>query len=105
MSDRAFPAAAAPSGGVDGLATQLDRLAGSAFGTAEQSVQRLIPALGQQIQVNIRAGSGVPLVLCNGIGAGLEVLDSLVDQLDPNTTVVRFDVPGVGGFFGFAAAL
>ena len=97
VSDRAFPAAAAPSGGVDGLATQLDRLVGSAFGTAERSVQRLIPALGQQIRVNIRAGSGVPLVLCNGIGAGLEVLDSLVDQLDPNTTVVRFDVPGVGG--------
>jgi poly(3-hydroxyalkanoate) depolymerase len=27
----------------------------------------------------------------------LEVLDSLVDQLDPNTTVVRLDVPGIGG--------
>jgi len=36
-------------------------------------------------------------VLCNGIGASLEVLDPLVDQLDPDTTVVRFDVPGVGG--------
>jgi pimeloyl-ACP methyl ester carboxylesterase len=96
VSDRAFPATAGPSGGVDGLATQLDRLAGYAFGTAERSVQLLIPALGQQIRVSIRAGSGVPLVLCNGIGVGLEVLDPLVDQLDPNTTVVRFDVPGVG---------
>jgi poly(3-hydroxyalkanoate) depolymerase len=96
VSDRAIPATAGPSGGVDGLATQLDRLAGYAFGTTERSVQLLIPALGQQIRVSIRAGSGVPLVLCNGIGVGLEVLDPLVDQLDPNTTVVRFDVPGVG---------
>jgi pimeloyl-ACP methyl ester carboxylesterase len=37
------------------------------------------------------------LVLCNGIGASLEVLDPLVEQLDPNTTMVRFDVPGSGG--------
>jgi poly(3-hydroxyalkanoate) depolymerase len=39
----------------------------------------------------------VPLVLCNGIGASLEVLDPLVEQLDSDTTVVRFDVPGTGG--------
>jgi poly(3-hydroxyalkanoate) depolymerase len=98
VSDSASHAMAGPSGGVDGLATQLGRLsAGSAFGTDERSVQRLIPILGQQIRVSVRAGSGVPLVLCNGIGASLEVLDPLVDQLDPNTTVVRFDVPGIGG--------
>jgi poly(3-hydroxyalkanoate) depolymerase len=60
-------------------------------------VEGLIPALGQRIRVSIRAGSGVPLVLCNGIGASLEVLDPFVEQLDPNTTVVRFDVPGIGG--------
>ena len=68
-----------------------------ALDEADLSVERLIPALGQQIRVSVRAGSGVPLVLCNGIGASLEVLDPLVDQLDPDTTVVRFDVPGVGG--------
>jgi poly(3-hydroxyalkanoate) depolymerase len=96
VSDCAFPAAAAPSGGADGLETPLGPLAGSRCGTAERSAQRLIPALGQQIRVSVRAGSGVPLVLCNGIGVGLEVLDPLVDQLDPDTTVVRFDVPGVG---------
>jgi poly(3-hydroxyalkanoate) depolymerase len=60
-------------------------------------MERLVPVLGQQIRVNVRKGSGVPLVLCNGIGASLEVLDPLVDQLDPDTTVVRFDVPGTGG--------
>ncbi len=58
--------------------------------------ERLVSVLGQQIRVNIRTGSGVPLVLCNGIGASLEVLDPLVAQLDPDTTVVRFDVPGTG---------
>src|SRR6202044_1158316 len=52
---------------------------------------------GQRIRVNVRRGTGVPLVLCNGIGASLEVLDPFVDQLDPDTTVVRFDVPGIGG--------
>jgi poly(3-hydroxyalkanoate) depolymerase len=33
----------------------------------------------------------------NGIGASLEVLQPFVDALDPRRTVVRFDVPGVGG--------
>jgi poly(3-hydroxyalkanoate) depolymerase len=85
VSDCAFHAIAGPSG------------AGSEFGTAGRSVEHLIPILGQRIRVSVCAGSGVPLVLCNGIGASLEVLDPLVDQLDPDTTVVRFDVPGVGG--------
>ena len=61
------------------------------------TVEDLIPVLGQQIRVNVREGTGVPLVLCNGIGASLEVLDPLVAHLDPDTTVVRFDVPGTGG--------
>jgi poly(3-hydroxyalkanoate) depolymerase len=56
-----------------------------------------VAAGGQRIRVNMREGSGVPLVLCNGIGASLEVLDPLVEQLDPDSTVVRFDVPGTGG--------
>lgn len=60
-------------------------------------MEELLPVLGQQIRVKVRRGSGVPLVLCNGIGASLEVLDPLVAQLDPDTTVVRFDVPGTGG--------
>ena len=61
------------------------------------SMERLIPVLAQQIRVNVRMASGVPLVLCNGIGASLEVLDPLVEHLHPDTTVVRFDVPGSGG--------
>src|SRR6187551_3188910 len=61
------------------------------------TVERLVPVLGQQIRVKVRAGTGVPLVLCNGIGASLEVLDPFVEQLNTDTTVVRFDVPGTGG--------
>ncbi|MDT5082952.1 MAG: hypothetical protein QOJ80_7589 [Mycobacterium sp.] len=68
----------------------------TAAASVGSSVESLIPVLGQQIRVNVRKGNGVPLVLCNGIGASLEVLDPLVDQLRPDTTVVRFDVPGSG---------
>lgn len=57
--------------------------------------ERYVNAGGQRIRVNVRHGGGVPLVLCNGIGASLEVLDPLVERL--SCTVVRFDVPGTGG--------
>ena len=36
-------------------------------------------------------------MLCNGIGASLEVLDPFVQELDTDTTVVRLDMPGTGG--------
>jgi poly(3-hydroxyalkanoate) depolymerase len=58
---------------------------------------RLVSALGQQIRVDVRPGTGVPLVLCNGIGAAFEVFDPLLEHLNPDATVVRFDVPGSGG--------
>jgi poly(3-hydroxyalkanoate) depolymerase len=61
------------------------------------TVESLLPVLGQQIRVNVREGTGVPLVLCNGIGASFEVLDPFVDRVNPDTTVVRFDAPGTGG--------
>ncbi len=51
---------------------------------------------GQRIRVRYRPGIGVPLVLCNGIGASLEVLDPFVEHLDADRPVVRFDVPGTG---------
>ena len=35
--------------------------------------QTHVAAGGQRIRVDIRQGTGVPLVLCNGIGASLEV--------------------------------
>lgn len=55
--------------------------------------------LGQSVKVSVRPGTrdGPPLLLCNGIGASLELLQPFVDALDPAIEVVRFDVPGVGG--------
>ena len=55
--------------------------------------------LGHDVRVAIRPGTapGPPLVLCNGIGASLDVLQPFVDEVDPRIEVIRFDVPGVGG--------
>ena len=61
-----------------------------------ESVQDLT-VRGRRIRVATRPGSGRPLVLCNGIGAGLDLLQPFVDALDPAIPVVRFDVPGIGG--------
>jgi poly(3-hydroxyalkanoate) depolymerase len=61
---------------------------------------RTVTAGGRTLRVAIRPGTdeSVPaLLLMNGIGASLEVLQPFVDALDPRRTVVRFDVPGVGG--------
>lgn len=54
------------------------------------------------VRVSVRPGTGhladaPPLLMCNGIGASLEALQPLVDELDPARGLVRFDVPGVGG--------
>ncbi len=54
---------------------------------------------GQQLRVAVRPGTGprTPLLMVNGIGASLELLQPFVDELDPAVPVIRFDVPGVGG--------
>jgi len=63
-------------------------------------------ALGNQlVRVAIRPArrgwrarpASTPLLLINGIGASLELLQPFVDELDPALEVIRFDVPGVGG--------
>lgn len=58
-----------------------------------------VRVLGHDVRVSVRQGTarGTPLVLCNGIGASLDLLQPFVDRLDPRIEVVRFDVPGVGG--------
>ena len=60
---------------------------------------RTLTVGGRTLRVAERRGDGSrpPLVLMYGIGASLEVLQPFVDALDPRRTVVRFDVPGVGG--------
>src|SRR5215207_9261811 len=61
---------------------------------------RSVTAGGRTLRVAVRPGTDPavpPLLLMNGIGASLEVLQPLVDALDDRRTVIRFDVPGVGG--------
>ena len=54
---------------------------------------------GRVLRVAVREGDPAwpPLLLCNGIGASLELLQPFVDALDPRRPVIRFDMPGIGG--------
>ena len=58
-----------------------------------------VRVLAHDVRVAVRPGTGPgpPLVLCNGIGARLDLLQPFVDEVDPRIEVVTFDVPGVGG--------
>lgn len=67
--------------------------------TRSQDEMRTIIIDGQPLRIAIRSGEGTrtPLLLLNGIGINLEVLQLFVDALDPAIEVIRFDVPGTGG--------
>jgi poly(3-hydroxyalkanoate) depolymerase len=68
--------------------------------TSRRERVRSISAVGRVLRTSVRPGTepGLPpLLLMNGIGASLEVLQPFVDALDRRRTVIRFDVPGVGG--------
>jgi len=57
---------------------------------------------GRQLRVAVRPGVAravrrPPLLLINGIGASLELLEPFVREVDPGVDVIRFDPPGVGG--------
>ena len=60
---------------------------------------RTIDVRGQRLRIAIRPGDGTrtPLLLLNGIGANLELLQPFVNVLDRAITVIRFDAPGTGG--------
>jgi pimeloyl-ACP methyl ester carboxylesterase len=66
--------------------------------TRPQDETRIINVTGQRLRVAIRPGDDTrtPLLLMNGIGVNLEVLQQFVDALDPAIEVIRFDVPGTG---------
>jgi poly(3-hydroxyalkanoate) depolymerase len=66
-------------------------------GPAER--MRIVRIGGRAMRVAVREGNPdwPPLLLCNGIGASLELLQPFVDALDPRRSVIRFDMPGVGG--------
>jgi poly(3-hydroxyalkanoate) depolymerase len=48
-------------------------------------------------RLGLRAARRTPLLLINGIGASLEVLEPFVREIGPAVEVIRFDPPGVGG--------
>ena len=60
---------------------------------------RILRIGGRTIRVAVREGAPEwpPLLLCNGIGASLELLQPFVGALDPRRGVIRFDMPGIGG--------
>jgi len=65
---------------------------------------RSVTVGGRQLRVSIRPGRNepgqpprIPLLLINGIGAHLELLEPFVRELDPAVEVIRFDPPGIGG--------
>jgi poly(3-hydroxyalkanoate) depolymerase len=76
------------------------------FTTAEV---RTVVVGGQPLRVAVRPGRSEPnhgepgeparpaLLLINGIGASLELLEPFAAQVDPAVEVIRFDPPGVGG--------
>ena len=74
-------------------------------GGSARNIMRSIAVSSQPLRVCVReadgaarpGGAGVPLLLVNGIGASLELLQPFVDKLSPSLEVIRFDVPGVGG--------
>ena len=53
---------------------------------------------GQRLRIGVRAGTPrlPPLIVFNGIGASLELIEPFVSAL-PEREVVAFDVPGSGG--------
>jgi poly(3-hydroxyalkanoate) depolymerase len=72
--------------------------------TTDASGIRSITVGRQRLRVAVRVGvrvpsavPRVPLLLVNGIGASLDLLEPFVRELDPALDVITFDPPGVGG--------
>ncbi|WP_235079445.1 alpha/beta fold hydrolase [Amycolatopsis orientalis] len=65
------------------------------------AISTTVTVRGIRLHIDVRPGEGPPLLLCNGIGANLELLDPLVEALRSQTgrkiPVIRFDMPGTGG--------
>jgi poly(3-hydroxyalkanoate) depolymerase len=61
---------------------------------------RVLTIGGRAIRVSVRESSPgwpPPLLLCNGIGASMELFQPFIDVLDPRRGIIRFDMPGIGG--------
>jgi poly(3-hydroxyalkanoate) depolymerase len=68
-------------------------------GPAPAERMRILTIGGRAIRVSVQDGTAgrSPLLLCNGIGVSLELLQPFVEELDQRRPVIRFDMPGVGG--------
>ncbi len=53
---------------------------------------------GHDLRVGLWQGepASIPLLIFNGIGSRLELLGPFIQRLDPDRTVIVFDVPGTG---------
>ncbi|MGI9294678.1 MAG: alpha/beta fold hydrolase, partial [Pseudomonadales bacterium] len=49
---------------------------------------------GLCLRVGIKPGAGIPLLMFNGIGASIELLTPIIDELERH--VIVFDAPGAG---------
>ena len=85
--------------GEDGKRPRLSRARSRLRRDAPPERMRIVTIGGRSIRVEVREGAPgwPPLLLCNGIGASLEMFQPFVDALDPRRPVIRFDMPGVGG--------
>lgn len=71
----------------------------SAGSPVKEFVVQTLQIGGQTIHTATRQGNPylVPLLYFNGIGAQLELAMPFVQTLNPEQTVILFDVPGIGG--------
>jgi hypothetical protein len=72
---------------------------GAHAGHGDHGEVQKINVNGQILRLVIQRGNGsqLPLLLMNGIGVNLELLQPFVDALDTEREIIRFDVPGIGG--------
>jgi poly(3-hydroxyalkanoate) depolymerase len=92
------PARPEPAG-EDRPGSGLGRMLGRLRKAGPPDRMRILSVGGRTVRVSVREGTAgwPPLLLCNGIGASLELFQPFVDALDPRRPVIRFDMPGVGG--------
>ena len=79
---------------IDAPAVSVD--SGPCPGAGAQDRVLRIGAYDIRVKIDPGPEESVPLLLCGGFGISLDLMDPLIDELD-GTTVIRFDVPGVGG--------
>jgi poly(3-hydroxyalkanoate) depolymerase len=83
----------------DRAGSALGRVLGRLRRAGPPERMRILTIGGRALRVSVREGTSdrPPLLLCNGIGASLELFQPFVDALDPRRPVIRFDMPGIGG--------